>query len=119
MNVRDAIWCAVLASFFLAWHVPLMYRTGAGQDEDWYAVPGATILRTGLPQIPYIPARELGSACYKADVILDTLPPLGFYLQALVELVLGRGLGQARMASALAGLAACYLVYDLACVWFG
>src|SRR4051812_30544625 len=110
MNVRDRIGVAVLAFLFLAWHVPLMYRIGAGQDEDWYGVPGITILQTGLPQIPYIPAREPGSACFKADVILDTLPPLGFYLQALVQLILGRGLGQARMASALAGLAACYLV---------
>jgi hypothetical protein len=119
MNVRHKVQFAFLATLFLAWHVPLMYRIGAGQDEDWYAVPGITILRTGLPQIPYIPARDPGSACFKADVILDTLPPLGFYLQAAVELVLGKGLGQARMASALAGLAACYLVYDLACTWFG
>jgi hypothetical protein len=119
MKMRDQIWVVGLAILFLAWHVPLMYRIGAGQDEDWYGVPGITIFRTGLPQIPYIPAREPGSACFKADVILYTLPPLGFYLQALVQLVLGLGIGQARMASALAGLAACYLVYDLACVWFG
>ena len=119
MGMRERIGCGLLALLFLAWHVPLMYRTGAGQDEDWYGVPGTTILRTGLPQIPYIPSREPHSACFKADVILYTLPPLGFYFQALVQLVLGPGMGPARMASTLAGLAACILVYDLTCVWFG
>jgi hypothetical protein len=53
---RIGIVCLFLA--FLAWHVPLLYRTAAGQDEDWYGVPGITILRTGLPQIPYLPARD-------------------------------------------------------------
>src|SRR4051794_2054848 len=101
MYGRDRVWLALLAVVFLGWHVPLMYRTGAGQDEDWYGVPGITILRTGLPQIPYIPAREPDSACFKADVILYALPPLDFYLQALVHLVLGLGIGQARMTSAL------------------
>src|SRR3954462_15977597 len=105
MNARDRICWLALAALFLAWHVPLMYRTEAGQDEDWYAVPGITILRTGLPQIPYMPSRDPGSACYKAEVILYALPPLGFYLQALARLVLGLGLGPARMTSAVAGLA--------------
>ena len=111
---RDRIALALLAVLFLAWHVPLVYRTEAGLDEDWYGVPGITILRTGLPQIPYIPSRDPGSACFKADVILDALPPLAFYLQALVHLVLGPGIGPARMTSVLAGLLPCYLVHDLA-----
>ena len=75
MMRRDRIGLALLALLFLAWHVPLAYRTEAGLDEDWYGVPGITILRTGLPQIPYIPSRDPGSACFKADVILDALPP--------------------------------------------
>jgi 4-amino-4-deoxy-L-arabinose transferase-like glycosyltransferase len=43
---------------------------------------------------------------------------LSFYFQALVHLALGDGLGQARFASALAGLVAVYLVYDLGRIWF-
>src|SRR5262249_53368827 len=89
------------------------------QDEDWYAVPGITILRTGLPQIPYIPSRDPGSACFKADVILDALPPLAFYLQALVHVVLGIGLGPARMTAVVSGLFACALLYDLPTFWSG
>ncbi len=119
MMRRDRIGLALLGLIFVAWHVPLAYRTEAGLDEDWYGVPGITILRTGLPQIPYIPSRDPGSACFKADVILDALPPLSFYLQALVQLVLGTGIGPARMTSVLAGLFACYLVHDLAQLWFG
>ena len=115
---RDWVWLAALAAVFLAWHVPLIYRTSPGQDEDWYGVPGITILQTGLPQIPYIPSRDPASVCYRADVALYALPPLGFYLQALVHLVLGVGIGPARMASVLAGLAAVYLTYDLSRRWF-
>jgi hypothetical protein len=110
---------AVFALVFLAWHVPLVYRTEAGIDEDWYGVPGITILRTGLPQIPYIASRDAGSALFKADVILYALPPLAFYLQALVHLVLGPGIGPARMTAVFAGLTASFLVYDLARLWFG
>ena len=119
MSRRDRPWLALLALLFLAWRVPSMYRTVAGQDEDWYAVPGVTILRAGVPQIPYIPSRDTTSACYKADVVLYALPPLSFYLQAATHVVLGSGLGPARMASALEGLAAAYLVYDLARIWSG
>jgi hypothetical protein len=119
MMDRERFGLAALACLFLAWHVPLVYRTEAGQDEDWYGVPGITILRTGLPQIPYIPSQDPGSACFKADVILYALPPLAFYLQALVHLILGVGLGPARMTAVFAGLFSCAVLYDLACLWFG
>jgi hypothetical protein len=119
MTRRDRAGLAVMSLLFLGWHVPLMYRTEAGQDEDWYGVPGIAILRTGVPQIPYLPARQRGSACFYADTILYALPPLAFYLQALVHAVLGLGIGPARMTAALAGLAACYLVYDLTSLWSG
>jgi hypothetical protein len=119
MMGRERFGLAVLACLFLAWHVPLVYRAEAGQDEDWYGVPGITILRTGLPQIPYIPSRDPGSACFKADLILYALPPLAFYLQALVHVILGVGLGPARMTAVFAGLFACTVLYDLACLWFG
>ncbi len=109
----------MLSSVFLAWHIPLMYRTAAGQDEDWYAAPGTGILQTGLPHIPYITSNDPGSVCYHADVAIYTLPPLGFYFEALVQLFLGHGLGPARMASMLAGLGAVFLVYALGRLWCG
>ena len=117
MNRRDAAWLAALALLFLAWHVPIIDRTPAGQDEDWYGVTGITILRSGLPRTPYITSDDPRAACYRADVALYTLPPLSFYLQAAVHLVRGDGLGSARLASALEGLATAMLVYGLGRLW--
>jgi len=115
----DRAWLAMVAVVFLAWHVPLMYATAPGLDEDWFGVPGITILRSGLPRIPYLPSRDPSSFCYRADVVLYALPPLSFYLQAAAHLALGIGIGPARMASAVEGLVAAYLVYALALRWFG
>jgi 4-amino-4-deoxy-L-arabinose transferase-like glycosyltransferase len=114
---RDLLALALMALLFLAWHVPLMYRTAAGTDEDHTAIPGTTILRSGVPKIPYMPVRDPRTSYLDADVALYILPPLSFYLQALVQVVLGDGLGPARMASALEGLAATYVVYRLARLW--
>jgi 4-amino-4-deoxy-L-arabinose transferase-like glycosyltransferase len=119
MSRGDRARLAGLAAVFLAWHVPLMFRTEAGQDEHWFGVAGITVLRSGLPQIPYIPSRDPAEICYRSDVALYVLPPLSFYLQGLVHLAFGRGLGQARLASALEGLVAACLVYRLGLLWFG
>ena len=115
----DRWWLALLAAGFLAWHVPLMYSKPPGLDEDWFGVPGITILRSGLPRIPYLPSRDPTSFCYKADVVLFLLPPLSFYLQAGTHLALGDGIGPARMASTIEGLAAASLCYALAFRWSG
>ena len=104
---------AALMAAFLAWQIPLMFRLRAGQDEDFYGVPGIAILRSGVPQIPYIPSRDVRTIYYRADELLYTLPPLGFYIEAAVHLVLGEGLGPARLASALMGMVAVALVYGL------
>ena len=109
----------LVAAVFLAWHVPLMYATAPGLDEDWFGVTGITILRSGVPRIPYLPSRDPASFCYKADVALFSLPPLSFYLQAAAHLVLGDGIGPARMASTLEGLAAACVCYGLAFRWSG
>jgi hypothetical protein len=119
MSRVDAAWLGALAVLFLAWHVPLMDRTAAGQDEDWYGVPGITIVRSGLPRLPYITSDDPRSACYHADEALYTLPPLAFYLQALVHLVRGQDLGSARLTSALEGLGAAWLVFALGQLWLG
>lgn len=116
---RSGVILALMMACFLAWQVPLFYRIRAGQDEDFYGVPGMMVLRSGLPTIPYIPARDPGSVFYRADEALYTLPPLGFYLEAAAHLVLGDGLGPARVASAVAGMAAVALVWSLSRRWSG
>ncbi len=114
---RDALILAALAAAFLAWHVPLMFRTAPGLDEDFYGVPGTAVLRSGLPQIPYIPSRDPATIYFHADEALYALPPLFFYAQAAVHLILGDGIGPARLTSTLFALLAFWLVYDLARAW--
>ena len=104
---------ATIVVAFLVLRVPLMYRQPGGQDEDYYAVPGWTILQAGVPRIPYLPARNRQSVFYKADEVLLALPPAYFYWQAAVYAVTGPGYGPGRLASALAGLVAVLLVYEL------
>jgi hypothetical protein len=103
-----------LAVVFLAWRVTLAYRVPAGMDEELFGVTGSTILRGGLPRIPYIPTRDLDSFYFGADICLYILPPLSFYLQALAQWVLGDGIGSARVASILEALASAGLVWALA-----
>ena len=115
----DGAWLAAVAVVFLLWRVPLMLATAPGLDEDWFGVTGMTILRSGVPRIPYLPARDPKSFCYGADILLFALPPLSFYLQALSHAVFGDGIGPARFASAVEGLAAAFLCYRLALRWSG
>lgn len=119
MTRADRAWLALIMAVVLVWQVPLFSRTRAGQDESFYGVPGMMILRSGLPQIPYIPSRDPETIYYHADEILYTLPPLGFYLEAVVHLILGDGLAQARLASMIAGLVAVVIVCDLTRRWSG
>lgn len=119
MMKKSRAWAGLLAMLaaFVAWHVPLMLRVAAGQDEDFYAIPGIAVLSTGLPAIPTIPSRDPNTVYYHADEVLYTLPPLQFYIQAGFHALIGPGLFAARMASLAAGLATIVLVFDLARIW--
>jgi hypothetical protein len=104
---------AVIVGAFVSVRVPLMYRLPGGQDEDYYAVPGSTILRDGIPRIPYVPSRDPNGVFYQADHVLFALPPAYFYWQAAVYWIAGPSYGSGRLASALAGAAAIGLVFLL------
>jgi len=93
-----------LGLIFLVWRVPVMYLDPGGQDEDFYAVPGLTILQDGIPRLPHVPARNRESAFYRADEILYAEPPLYFYYQAAFYAVLPDLYGTGRLASGVAGL---------------
>lgn len=111
----------LLTAIILAWCVlrgPVIYRQIPAHDEDYFAVPGWTILRDGIPRIPYMPSRNPQGAFYRADEHLFTLPPLYFYCEAAAYAVLGPGTPQARLVSALAGVAAVIVVFSLARQWF-
>jgi 4-amino-4-deoxy-L-arabinose transferase-like glycosyltransferase len=102
----------IVATFF-AVRLPLMYRQPGGQDEGCYAVPGLTILQSGIPRLPHVPARNPESVYYRADDALFAEPPFTFYVQAVLYAVLPHQFGTARLASALAGAMLLGLVYRL------
>lgn len=103
-----------IALLFCALRVPVMYRQPGGYDEDFYSVPGLTILDDGFPRLPHVPARNPESAFYKSEQVLYSEPPLFFYLQALFYRFLPPVYGTARLASGLAGLLLLACVYRLA-----
>ena len=109
---------AVICVVFAALRLPVACRQIPAQDEDYFAVPGLTILREGIPRIPYMPSRNPEGAFYKADEVLFTLPPLYFYWQAVVYWLIGPSTAAARVASLLCGVAAIVCVHRLAWHWF-
>lgn len=109
----------VILAAFVALRLPVCLHQPPGQDEECFAVPGYTILRTGLPQIPYMPSRNPAGAFYRADEILYALPPAYFYFQAGWYAVFGAGTGIARTLNLVLALLAIGLVWRLAKVWLG
>lgn len=112
---RHAAWLVLggVILAFLVVRVPLMYRQPGGHDEEWFAVPGYTVAKEGVPRLPLVPSRDRDGFFYRADEMLFALPPAYFYWQAPFFLALPAGYGTARMASAAAGLIAIGLVYGL------
>lgn len=104
---------------FLLLRGPVMFRELPGQDEEYFAVPGMTILEEGLPRIPYLPSRDRDSAFYRADEVMFALPPLHFYLQAVVYGVFEPNTGFARFTSTLSGFASIVILYLIGRRWFG
>lgn len=67
---------------FLLLRYPAMVHQPGMQDEHWFSVPGLTVLRDGVPRIPYVPTRQRETFFENADVCLMALPPGLFYVQA-------------------------------------
>ncbi len=110
---------AALALILICVRLPVILRQIPAQDEDYFAVPGATILKEGIPRIPYMPSRNPAGAFYRADEMLFTLPPAYFYWQAGWYAALGPSTAVARIAALAAGLAALPLLYWLGLRWTG
>jgi len=108
----------VICLLFAGLRLPVAWRQVPAQDEEYFVVPGLTILRDGVPRIPYMPSRNPQGAFYKADELLFTLPPLYFYCEAVVYACIGASTGAARFVSMLCAIAAIVVVYRLARLWF-
>ncbi|MGD9857708.1 MAG: ArnT family glycosyltransferase [Planctomycetaceae bacterium] len=97
---RAAAGLLLIGLLFLAWRLPSMYREPGWQDEECHAVPGLTILATGVPRLPHLPSRSTQSLYYRADEVVFLEPPLFFYAQAAFYALLPHVYGTARLASA-------------------
>jgi 4-amino-4-deoxy-L-arabinose transferase-like glycosyltransferase len=93
----------LIALLFIASRLPSMLREPGREDEDVYAVPGWTILHTGVPSVPHLPSRNLKSPYYRADEIAFLEPPLFFYAQAAFFAVLPVEYWSARLPAAVSG----------------
>ncbi|HVA48589.1 MAG TPA: glycosyltransferase family 39 protein [Pirellulales bacterium] len=103
----------LIALVFVVLRLPVTYRQEGGEDEEFYAVPGWTVATEGVPRVPYVPARDHRSWFYRVDTALFAMPPAYFYWQAPFYRLLPAGYGTARLASAVAGLVAVWLVFEL------
>ena len=102
-----------LTLLFVVLRLPVIQRQIPAQDEDYFAVPGWTILEDGVPRIPYMPVRDPESAFYRTDEILFALPPLYFYWEAFFYGLLGPSTPVARFSSLVAGVIATWILYRL------
>ena len=98
---------------FLGFRLPPVLRQAGGPDEEWYAIPGLTIAREGVPRVPYSRATETGSVFLGAERLLFAMPPLSFYAQAPFFLIMPPTYATARLASLAAGCVAILLVYAI------
>ncbi len=107
---------AVMAAIgiFTILRLPAILHQPGGQDEQFFAVPGYTVYREGIPRIPYFPARARETFFENADRCLMALPPGLFYAQAPFFAVFRAGYPTARIPSFLAGAAAIAFVFVLA-----
>ena len=90
-----------------------MLRLPGGQDECWFAVPGETVAREGIPRIPYVVARNPEAVFYRADEALFALPPALHYVQAPFFLVFSPGYATGRLPSLCCAVLAILLVFGL------
>lgn len=109
---------AILLALALV-RLPAILVLGGGQDEEYYSIPGWTLLKTGVPRIPYAPSRDKESVFYKADEALFALPPAYFVLQAGVYAVTAPSYASARYPSLAAGVLATGVVIALGVRWHG
>lgn len=103
----------IVIVLFLGLRLPPVLRQAGGPDEEWYAIPGLTVAREGIPRVPYSRATETGSVFLGADRLLFAMPPLSFYAQAPFFLVFPPTYATARLASMTAGCVAILLVYAI------
>ena len=101
----------ILCALFIALRAPHIYKHWGGLDEMFYAPPGYTVARTGVPKLPYYPGLDRDGFFLHAERAFFAIPPGYFYWQAPWHWLVGRGYTAARCASALSGIVAIWFLY--------
>ncbi|WP_406698842.1 glycosyltransferase family 39 protein [Singulisphaera sp. Ch08] len=104
----------IVIAIFLCFRLPPVLCQAGGPDEEWYAIPGLTIAREGVPRVPYSRATESDSVFLGAERLLFAMPPLSFYAQAPFFLIMPPTYATARLASLAAACLAILLVHAIA-----
>lgn len=98
---------AVIAIAIVAFSVlrlPMVLFSSGQMDEQWFAVPGYTVWKEGIPRIPYCPTRKRENFFENADRCLFALPPALHYVQAPFFGIFPAGYPTARVPSFLGGI---------------
>ena len=111
--MRDSVRLAILAAALPGLARPLMSGPPPARTKTSTASRESPSDATGCRGSPTSRPATRSRSTIEPTLPLYALPPLSFYWQGLAHLALGDGLGQARLASALAGIVAVFLVYDL------
>ncbi len=117
MILRRNLILVVVATFAALRLLPILMLP-AGQDEEWYGVPGLTIASEGIPRVPYVRTTDEQSVMLGAETMLFAQPPLAFYAQAPFYWLFTDTCGTARLASLIAACISIVTVYALGCKWF-
>ncbi|MCS7471129.1 glycosyltransferase family 39 protein [Stieleria sp. ICT_E10.1] len=107
------VWASLAAPMllFVVLRLPTLIHQPGVQDEQWFAVPGLTVWREGIPRIPYLPTRNRETLFENADVCLMALPPGLSYLQAPFFAIFPAGYATARIPLFLGALATIAIVF--------
>jgi hypothetical protein len=110
---ESGIWGWVIATavmVFVLLRLPMVLFSSGQMDEQWFAVPGYTVWKEGIPRIPYCPTRRRENFFENADRCLFALPPALHYTQAPFFGLFPAGYPTARIPSFLAGIAGIVLL---------
>lgn len=108
-----AAWLIAAFIIYALTKFPLVMHSPGQMDEQWFAVPGYTMWREGIPRIPYCPTRQRPTFFENADVCLMALPPGLHYVQAPFFALLPAGYPTARMPVFLCGFVLLWVVWLL------
>lgn len=95
---------ATAVVIFVTLRLPMVLFSSGQMDEQWFAVPGYTVWKEGVPRIPYCPTRKRENFFENADRCLFALPPGLHYVQAPFFGVFPAGYPTARLPSFFGGI---------------